>query len=324
MQKTLSVIDLRAVRHNAQFVRSLIGDRFFYAVVKADGYGHGASEVALCLQDIADGFCVAIADEGVALRVSGVSKPILVLTPPLDNQDARKMEFYGLTPTVGDEKSARLARNMRCHVAVNTGMNRYGCCDGRLSGVLDVLPKGGVEGVFTHLYAAQSARHCKAQFNAFEKQLIAVKKHSPAALAHMSASGGILRGGKYLLSGVRCGLMLYGYAPHGFKVNALKPALKVYARLAQSVSPVGCGVGYNVADEDYKKLYTYRTGYADGFARGVPLGEKTLCMDAFISRQKRELMPIMTDAEEYAKKCGTISYEVLCSVTRRSERIYLS
>ena len=323
MQKTLSFIDLRAIRHNARYVRSLIGDRFFYAVVKADGYGHGGEEVALCLQDLVDGFCVAIADEGVALRVSGVTKPVLVLTPPLDNQDAQKMAFYNLTPTVGDERSANLCKNLPCHVALNTGMNRYGCYGEGLERVLGILPKGGVEGVFTHLYAAHSARHCRAQFAAFKKQLKAVKAHSPASLCHMAASGGILRGGKYLLNGVRCGLLLYGYAPHGFKARELKPALKVYARLVQRVQPFGYGVGYNVADEDYKNLYTYRLGYADGFSRTVPLGEKTLCMDAFISKRERNLFPVMTNAEEYAKSCNTISYEVLCSATRRSERIYI-
>ena len=323
MQKTLSVIDLRAIRHNARFVRSIIGDRFFYAVVKADGYGHGGEEVALCLQDIVDGFCVALADEGAALRVAGISKPVLVMTPPLDDSDARKMAFYNLTPTVGDEQSAKLCKNLPCHVAINTGMNRYGCYGKQLERVLGILPQGGVEGVFTHLYAAHSARRCRAQYAAFESQIKRVKAHSPAALCHMSASGGILRGGKYLLSGVRCGLLLYGYAPYGFKAKSLMPALTVYARLAQRVEPTGYGVGYNVADDDYKRLYTYRAGYADGFSRIVPLGEKTLCMDAFISKTGRNLLPIMTDAEEYAKSCNTISYEVLCSVTRRSERIYI-
>ena len=324
MQKTLSVINLLALRHNAKYVRSLIGDRFFYAVVKADGYGHGAKEVALCLQDIVDGFCVAIVEEGAALRVCGINKPVLVLTPPLDKGDAERMEYYNLTPTVGDERSARLVKNARCHLAINTGMNRYGCHGSRLKSVLDILPKDGIEGVYTHMYAAQSARHSAAQFNAFMKEVPLIKAHSPAALSHMAASGGILRGGKYLLSGVRCGLMLYGYAPNGFKTNALHPALTVYARLAQSVLPTGDGVGYNVADDDYKRLYTYRLGYADGFSRNVPLGEKTLCMDAFIGKSMRPLAPVMTDADEYAKRCGTISYEVLCSVTRRSERIYLS
>ena len=323
MQKTLSVINLSSIRSNALYVRSLIGNRFFYAVVKADAYGHGAEEVALAIQDIADGFCVAIADEGVALRVGGVSKPVLVLTPPLDKDDADKMEFYGLTPTVGGVESARLVGGARCHIAVNTGMNRYGCYGEELQKVLEILPPDGAEGVFTHLYAAQNEKHSSAQYKAFEKAAEAVKVHSPSAISHISASGGILRGGKYLSDGVRCGIMLYGYAPAGFKSKALKPALKVYARLSQTTFPIGGGVGYNVADEAYSQLYTYRLGYADGFVRGVPLGEKTLCMDAFISKKKSEYLPVMTDADIYAKRCGTISYEVLCSVTQRSERIYI-
>lgn len=323
MQKTLSVINLSSIRSNAQYVRSLIGNRYFYAVVKADAYGHGDREVAMCLQDIVDGFCVAIAEEGVALRVGGVSKPILVLTPPIDKADADKMSFYGLTPTVGGEQSARLVGNTRCHIAINTGMNRYGCYGSELQKVLDILPENGAEGVFTHMYAAHNAKHSQAQYQAFAKAVEAVKAHSPKALAHMSASGGILRGGQYLCDGVRCGLMLYGYTPMGFKSKALQPALSVYARLSQTVSPTGGGVGYNVADEEYLKLYTYRLGYADGFARGVPLGEKTLCMDAFISKKKNELLPVMTNAQTYARRCNTIAYEVLCSVTRRSERIYI-
>ncbi|MDE7086799.1 MAG: hypothetical protein K2O67_01270, partial [Clostridia bacterium] len=149
-----------------------------------------------------------------------------------------------------------------------------------------------------------------------------IKTHSTDVNLHISASGGILRGGEYLLDGVRCGLMLYGYAPKGFKCGGLIPALKVYARLAQCTKPTGGGVGYNIATEKYDGLYTYRLGYADGFFRGVPLGEKTLCMDAFVSKTYGELLPVMENAEEYAERAGTIPYEVLCSVTRRSQRVY--
>lgn len=322
MQKTLSVIDLCAIRSNARLVRSVIGDRFFYAVVKADAYGHGAERVAAELQDEVDGFCVAIAEEGSALRIAGISKPVLVLAPPLDGADADLMRFYGLTPTVGDIKSARLVGDMRCHIAVNTGMNRYGCHGKELSAVLSELNKGQVEGVFTHLYAAENSAVSEKQLELFAVAEREVKLHSPSAFAHVAASGGILRGGEYLMQGVRCGLLLYGYAPSGFKTDGLIPALKVYARLSAEISPIGDGVGYNLADEKYSRLYTYRLGYADGFARTVPLGEKTLCMDAFIGKERSELYPVFTNADEYASRLGTISYEVLCSVTRRSERVY--
>ncbi|MDE6690330.1 MAG: alanine racemase, partial [Clostridia bacterium] len=305
MQKTLSVINLSAIRANARYVRSLIGNRFFWAVVKADAYGHGAAEVAREIEDIVDGFCVAIADEGAELKINGISKPVLVLAPPLDEEDAAKIKFYGLTPTVTDEKSARLVGSVKCHVAVNTGMNRYGCFGKELDGVLTLLGKGQIEGVYSHLYAAENAAHSKRQAAAFKAAVGKIKEHSPKAVAHLAASGGILRGGEYLFGGVRCGLMLYGYAPSGFKCNALTPALKVYARLSHETCVTGGGVGYNIADRVYKQLYTYRLGYADGFFRNVPLGEKTLCMDAFVATCAAEYLPVFTDAESYAARCGT-------------------
>ncbi len=322
MQKTLSVIDLSAIRHNAKLVRGLIGGRYFFAVVKADAYGHGAVEVARAIEDIVDGFCVAIAEEGAELRVAGIDKPVLVLAPPLDSDDAEEMKFYNLSATVSDLKSAKLAKGLKCHIAVNTGMNRYGCPPDGLDKLLSVLDKNAVEGVYSHMYAAEIPSVSTAQLNLFKSAAARVKAFAPQAVAHFAASGGILRGDGYLCEGVRCGLMLYGYAPAHFSCQGLKPALKVYARLAQATKPVGGGVGYNIADRAYKRLYTYRLGYADGFARGVPLGEKTLCMDAFVSERGEEFLPVFTDADGYAAACGTISYEVLCSVTKRSQRVY--
>ena len=322
MQKTLSVVNLSAICGNAKYIRSLIGGRFFYAVVKAEAYGHGAAEVARAIEDAVDGFCVAIADEGAALRVCGIVKPILVFAPPLDNDDAEQMKYYNLTPTVTDESSAALCGGLPCQIAINTGMNRYGCFGGQLDQVLKIIPRGNVTGAYSHLYAAENEEHSARQLQLFKAAQRAVKEHSPNAFFHLAASGGIFRGGEYLLDGVRCGIALYGYAPHGFACKNLTPALKVYARLSHETAVTGGGVGYNIAREKYEKLYTYRLGYADGFSRNVPLGERTLCMDAFISKEEREYMPVLTDADEYARKCGTISYEVLCSVTRRSRIVY--
>ena len=78
MQKTLSVINLRAIRANAEKIRRGLNGKKFFAVVKADAYGHGAEEVSRYIEDIADGFCVAIADEGAALRVAGVDRKSVV------------------------------------------------------------------------------------------------------------------------------------------------------------------------------------------------------------------------------------------------------
>ncbi|MDE5721737.1 MAG: alanine racemase [Clostridia bacterium] len=322
MQKTLSVINLPAIRRNAKKIKSLIGTAEFYAVVKADAYGHGAEEVSRYIEDVADGFCVAIVEEGIALRIAGVSKPVLVLTPPLDGYDVERAKSYNLLTTVNSVETARLADGAPCHIKVNTGMNRSGCNLNGLGAVLNSLKKDSVQGVYSHLFAAESKEAALRQRELFKRAVKTVKAFSPEAVAHLSASGGTLRGEEFLFDGVRCGLLLYGYAPAGFKVNGFERALKVYARRTQTTQFIGGGIGYNFADKSYKTLATYRCGYADGFLRNVSLGEKTLCMDAFVGVDKGELLCVMDDAEKYAQKSGTISYEVLTSVTRRSERIY--
>ncbi len=161
MQKTLSVINLRNIRANALKIRAKTGDKKLFAVVKADAYGHGAEEVARAIEDVCDGFCVAITDEGAALRIAGISKPILVFAPPLDRADVERSALYGLDLTVNSVKTARLIGGLsaecRLHIKVNTGMNRTGCTLKELPEVLRVADTRFLEGVYSHLYAPQNA-----------------------------------------------------------------------------------------------------------------------------------------------------------------------
>ena len=322
MQKTLSLINLPAIYRNALKVKNLLHGAKFYAVVKADAYRHGAEEVANYIEDLVDGFCVAIVEEGIALRVAGIVKPILVLTPPLDCYDVERANAYNLIHTVNSVETARLINGAPCHIKVNTGMNRTGCNPGDLNSVLKEIPKDSLQGVYSHLFAPENEVAAKRQAELFKRAVSAVKAVNPDAVAHLAASGGILRGKNFLFDGARCGILLYGYAPSGFKAEGFEKALKVFARRTQTTRFIGGGVGYNFADKSYSTLATYRCGYADGFMRGVPLGEKTLCMDAFVGYDKGGLLCVMDDADEYAKRCGTIAYEVLTSITHRSERIY--
>lgn len=323
MQKTIARIDLSAIYNNARHLKSLCAGKKFYGVVKADAYGHGAIPVSRALEGVCDGLCVAIADEGAELRVAGVSLPILVLTPPLERDDAVRMRAYDLTPTVGDVKSALFSRGMRVHLKINTGMNRYGCPPDQLSALLPYLEGSEVEGVYSHIYAPLSQKCLSEQLSAFRYAAGIVKKAYPSAFAHFAATAGTLMGKKYLFDGVRCGIGLYGYCPEGFKDGKLAPAMKVYARRVQSyVPPYGGGAGYAPAEKEYKRLSSYRAGYADGFSRTCALGEGNLCMDAFVSERWEEELCIFSDADEYASRSGTISYEALCAVTKRSLRVY--
>jgi len=322
MQKTISIISLSAIEHNARVIKDRLGKRKFYAVVKADAYGHGAETVAQTIQSIADGFCVAIVEEGVALRLCGITKPIIVLCPPLDLCDVHRCEFYNLTPTVNGVDTARLIGALHCHVKINTGMNRYGVNLSDLENVLNLLDSEQVEGVYTHLYQPNDSSIVAEQISLFNKAEEIVKARGDGAIAHVVASAGLTLKNEYLKDGARVGLALYGYSPENFKITGLVPALKVYARRVQTTKRVGRGAGYNLLEEGVENLATYRLGYADGFLRSSNLGIGNLCMDAFVGDDKGETALVLDDAFELAKRNSTITYETLCLATMRSEKIY--
>lgn len=323
MQKTIARINLSAISGNAAYLKSRAQGGKFYAVVKADAYGHGAIAVARELAPIADCFCVAIVDEGVELRAAGISTPILVLTPPMDRDDVTRSAACNLICTVSDVATARLCRGLEVHIKINTGMNRYGTTPEGLGAVISELGQSYVTGVYSHIYAPQSRQNTLRQLEVFKSCVKVVKAAYPAAVAHFAATAGTLMGGELLFDGVRCGIGLYGYAPSGFSDANLTPALSVWARRVQTFSPpFGGGVGYAQADKKYTSLSSYRAGYADGFARTYALGEGNLCMDSFISQSADDEVCIFSDADKYARKLGTISYEALCAVTKRSLRVY--
>lgn len=317
----MAVVNLNNLKYNAKYIRSILGDRRFYAVVKADGYGHGGARVALAIESIVDGFCVAITDEGAALRLAGISKPVLVLTPPLGQDDVLRAKFYNLTLTVNSLNTAKLIDGCPCHVKVNTGMNRLGCTVEQLPEVMNALRAEQIEGVYSHFYDPSNPSASANQLELFNRAEELVKSVKLNTCAHLAASGGVLSGKKFLKDGARVGILLYGYTPEGFAAD-VKPVLKVYARRTQITKFIGGGAGYSPAQKNYNFLSTYRLGYADGFSRTVPLGVSNLCMDAFLREGGEELQPVLQNAEAYAKRCGTISYEVLCAATRRAEIIY--
>ena len=133
-----AIIDLNAIRQNALSVKKLLPQKTkLCAVVKADAYGHGAEKVANALYPIADCFAVALVEEAVALRLSGIDKEILVLNRPMGTTDADTIARYDLTATVYkvsdvimlNEAAKKEDTAVRVHVKINTGMNRQGVDD---------------------------------------------------------------------------------------------------------------------------------------------------------------------------------------------------
>lgn len=325
MQSVVAVVDLAAVRHNARLL-SRIAKRPYFAVVKDDGYGHGGAEIAHALSGSASAFAVATVREGAALRTAGISGPILVLTPPLSAEEVLRMAAYGLTASVGSLGTLGLVagKGLRAHIAVNTGMNRYGVVPAE-AGTLAraAVGKAEIAGVYSHLYSPEDASVRARQTAEFARAAEEVRKVFPAAVRHLSATGGVLAGADF--DAVRLGIGLYGYVPDGFADPGLCPAMRVYATVADTRRAFGNGAGYNLTEGTEGDLHTLRLGYGDGFFResGPCIGK--LCMDACVGRGKKQIgarVLVLADAAEYAALHHTTAYEVLVSVGSKAERRY--
>lgn len=320
MQSPVAVVSLSAIVRNARLLKRRAGGALI-AVVKNDGYGHGAAAVAHALSGEAAMFAVATVDEGAALRCAGILSDILVLTPPSCMEEGLRAEAYGLILAAGSMRSLAFCRG-RVHLAVNTGMNRYGfvpqetgraCAEARSRGLR-------VEGVFSHYYAAADACARGAQNAVFEGCAARVRQHFPRAVRHIAATGGIAAGGA-LYDAVRPGLGLYGYGAEG-----VLPAMKVYAEVLHGTERVGGGAGYARAPRGAARLYTLGVGYGDGFFRGEGLcGTGPLCMDACVRQGDAavgERVCVLENAAAYAEKCGTTAYEALVSIGKGMRKVY--
>lgn len=336
MQNVLTVISLKNVKYNAEVLKRIAGKPLI-AVVKDDAYGHGAQMIAHALEAQADGFAVASTDEGAALKTAGIQKDILVLTPPLCEEEVVRIAYYGLVATISSLAALRLVVRtteelslppVRAHLAVNTGMNRYGFRPERVSTACRIAKEHGVlvEGVYSHYYAPESERVRRGQLKIFKGVCESVQKYFPDVMRHIAATGGTLAGGE-LYDAVRIGIGLYGYLPHGFEgAVQLKPAMKVYATVAQGGKFLGGGVGYEQATEKYDKLHTLRIGYGDGFARAGGIGIGKLCMDASIREGRGDFGTrriAVKDLTAYAYALGTNEYEVLVNAGRKAVKKYI-
>ena len=339
MQPCRAVIRLDAIRGNAALLRAKAAGAKLCAVVKADAYGHGGAMVCQALAGVADCFAVALVEEGVRLRLAGVSADILVLVPPLSEEEAMRGICCGLIFSVGDAADAallsraaqKLGQTARCHLKVNTGMNRFGFDLSDFSAFCrSAKPKRlRIEGIYSHFYKPHGAAETQAQFRKFQVFCHLAESEFGALTKHIAATGGILASCEYALDMVRPGIGLYGYLPEGFRgALPLKKAMRVYANAVCCRRYAGGGAGYGAyAGGRGDWLSAVRCGYADGFFRSGGEGVvNSLCMDACLYAEKLEKygeVCVLSDADEYAGKHGTISYEVLAGAGRRAVRIYV-
>ena len=332
MQPCRAVIRLDAIRGNAALLRAKAAGAKLCAVVKADAYGHGGAMVCQALAGVADCFAVTLVEEGVRLRLAGISADILVLVPPLSIEEAVRAALYGLIVSVGDGQDIALVSRalagrgltVRVHLQVNTGMNRFGFEEAPFAALCGegLPPCMRAEGIYSHFYAPHDAAVTREQFSRFCAFRARAEQAFGRLTAHIAATGGVLAAEGYCLDLVRPGIGLYGYAPQGFARGGLRPAMRVYAQVAANRIYRGGGMGYRSLRPRGDALAVVRCGYADGFFR-----RGRLCMDAAVEespRKKYERVCVLSDADECARACGTISYEVLVRAAARAERVYVN
>jgi alanine racemase len=282
-------VDLAAIRHNVQSLKPPSAE--LMAVVKADGYGHGAADVSrAALSAGASWLGVALVEEGIALRDERIDAPILVLSefPPGSEKDALAA---GLTPTVyteqglmGVAEAARaLDRSVGVHVKVDTGMHRVGIHPPEEAPpfVLRVLDEGcELEGMWTHFARAEEdAEATKLQLDRF-LGIVEELEHDGirARYRHAANSAATILYSESHLDLVRVGIALYGLEPKpGLREQAdLRPALSWRSTVSavRRLSPgEGVSYGHRYVTERDATLATVPVGYADGYRRAFSRAE---------------------------------------------------
>jgi len=346
-------VDLAALTANARTVAAACGTRLL-PMVKANGYGLGAVEVARALAAIDPwGFGVASIDEGAALRAGGITHPILVVTP-LVPQWTEHYLGLDLRPSIGDVQALENwtgRSGQPFHLEIDTGMSRAGLrWDDRsgLSRFATLLEKaGGWEGAFTHFLASESdVSTTQRQWERFHEALRTLPRRP--ALIHAANSAAALQGNSFAGDLVRPGIFLYGgmagkLAPR--PVAALRGRVVAVRRLSAG-DTVGYGGSWRA--QQPVTVATIGVGYADGFPRGSPaegqerfpreielrgrlvpvVGRVTMDMCMAAVEEAVELGDVATifgglaSLDRQAQAAGTISYELLTRLGPRVSRRY--
>jgi len=324
MHRSEITIDLGAIRHNAKRLLEALGGAELWAVVKANGYGHGATDVARAALDAgASALCVVTVAEAVELRQELPEARIVVMCPTEEVAEAREARLE-LVVSVGGE----IPDGIPVHLKLDTGMHRWG-----LSELPD--PPANVVGLMSHLATADSdPAFAQEQIERFR----AAAEPYSHLIRHVANSAAALRLPESRFDAARCGIALYGISPFNTDPaeDGLRPALSWRSRLAQvRLLQPGESTGYGRRFVAERPTWTgiVPVGYADGFRRDMTGTEVlvdgeprraigTVSMDAVAVDLDRELpvgtpVTIVGDGllvERHAEVAGTIGYEIACGI----------
>jgi alanine racemase len=331
MERSSFTIDLAALRRNAETLLRAAGGAELWAVVKADGYGHGAVDVSrAALEAGASALCVATVPEALDVRVALPDSRVVVMGPVSDPELA-EARAARLELVAAD---GRVPEGVAVHLKLDTGMGRWGLSE-------LPAPDRDVVGVMSHLASAESDDELtRAQIERFRDATAGLT----GLTRHLANSAGTLRFPDAAFDAVRCGIALYGISPSGADPadDGLEPVLhwESYLALVKRLEPgESTGYGRRFVAERPTWIGIVPVGYADGFRRDLTGTEVlvrggrcrvvgTISMDA-LAVELPEQLPADTPVtlvgdgiriEEHARVAETIGYEIATGLKTGSGR----
>lgn len=344
----LATFDLSALQHNLKVLKEAAPQSKVWAVVKANGYGHGLIRVTRTLKS-ADGFAVLDLNDAVRLRDAGMRRPILLLEGFFEARDITTVVDYKLTAVVHSSEQIEMLERTPTKAAIdvylkmNTGMNRLGFGPIRFGDAYRrIKSRVRVDGTafMTHFSDADGPDGVDAQLKLFESGLRGMTGERCTA-----NSAAVLRYPKSHFEWVRPGIALYGSSPFSDQDHeslGLKPVMTLTSRIitTQLIEP-GDRVGYGGAfvAERPMRIGIVACGYGDGYPRHAPTGTPVLVggfRTTLLGRVSMDLLavdltrlPEVTGGSEVtlwgnglsvdvvARSAGTVSYELLTGLTQR-------
>ena len=359
--ETVMEVNLTALVDNVRYFRSLLKPTTkLTCMVKAFAYGAGSVEVSKALQKsgLVDYLAVAVADEGVELRRAGITLPIIIMDPEVaamdlileNNLEPNVYSFLSLENVIAAAEAKGL-ENYPIHIKIDSGMHRLGFYREQMPELITRLKAQKavrVKSVFSHLAGSD-----EAQFDDFTLQQIhyfdACAEQLKAGLntpiiKHICNSAGIERFSEYQFDMCRLGIGLYGFSFAGAQLRNVCTLRTTILSVKTVAAGETIGYGRHTKLDEPRTIAVIPIGYADGFDRrfsnygGEVLvrGKRcpvvgNVCMDQAMvdvtgtDAQPGDAVEIFGDTlplQELADKLGTITYEILTSVSRRVQRVY--
>ena len=314
---------------NLFFNLQKFSDKKICAMVKANAYGHGMKEIVSLLSGRVDYFGVVSVEEGVRVRKL-CDTPVLICARA---QDLKKCKKYNLEVMVESENDikecVKAGLDGMMHLKINCGMNRFGCSSALELKMIDRFLKEKeiqLKSIYTHFPRTQSAYFTKKCYKKFMKLRTEISQKVPLCFG-----GSGMKKYNFQFDMLRVGIGLYGYEQKDLKKVMRVDSYVSKIFFAKRGQFVGYGKKFRVRKSGFFAVVP--VGYGDGLHRAlsgkfkVKIGKKkyrcvgNICMDAFFVRVDENVkvgdeVTVMDDAQCLAKKCGTISYEMLTSFSK--------